>query len=160
MSFQLTGTLSESTFEVPEVDDGVHPAKVIDLCDPYEEPNQFKDGELQTRFWVDWELDLGDGATEQLRQWINIPDAMLQQPAKLNPKSKLHALMIAFRLIDDDGGFEFDLDSWMGKTASLLIQNKQSKAGDERPYIIDVKPPAARKGSKRTGGLRERLEVD
>ena len=157
MTYKIEGTVSDG-FTPPEVPDGAYPATIVDLTDPYEEDDKFHPGELVTRFWVDWELDLA-GGTEQLRQWLNVPAGMLETPARLNSKSNVYAIMNALGTIDGDGGFTFDLDSWMDAKATVLVQNKVGDDGTERPKIINVKPIAKRAPAGKRG-LRQRLTDD
>lgn len=153
---KIEGTVG-SGFTPPVLEDDLYDAEIVDLCEPYEEADTYNPGKDRTRFWLDWQIG---GTDDTLRQWMNIPLGMLGTPATLNPKAGVYSLMDALGLIGADGGFTFDLDTWIGMRARVMVENKPNKDGEIRPYITGVKPPKAARTpvpEKRTPvGLRQR----
>jgi len=128
-----------SGFTPIDVADDLYDAEIIEIGDPRDVPNNFKDGEMQTQFHIQWAL-LGDDLPEDasLRQYVTIPDAYINS-GYLNEKSNLFHLMEALGF-DMKGRYMVDPPSWLGKKARVMVENKANKEGEMRPRITGVKP--------------------
>lgn len=122
-----------------DIPDDLYDAEIIEIGEPKDVPNPFKEGEMQIQFHIQWQL-LGDDLPEDasLRQFVNIPDAYIHS-GFLNEKSNLFKLMGALGF-DMTGRFRVDPPSWVGRRARVMVENKENKEGELRPRISDVKP--------------------
>lgn len=169
----------------PDVVDDLYDARVMDVSEPEERPNTFKQGpndpDVNTQFYVTFELlptpqQVEDGCPEgaTLRYYVNIPERFINE-GYLGEKSKLFSLMSALGF-DLNGPFRFQPMEWIDLRCRVLTEHKNGKGEPtERARITKLQEarkraapptPAPRAaGSRQPVGaaagrapLRERLE--
>ena len=107
--------------ERPHVPDGVYPAVVARVGEPYDKPNS-QSGEMETKFVVEFELtddDLPEGT--MLPVFPKLTTRFLESGA-LHPKAGLYQIMEALGF--DMERFSFNPPEWVGMPCQVIVKNE------------------------------------
>ena len=127
-------------FTIPEVPDGTYKAEIIDVTDK-EFPGY--EGGTQLKYMIDWkllELEDENGKKVQLRQFLTVPDGLINS-GYVHPKSNMYSFLQVMGIDPDADDFEIDPGEWLGKKATVWVKNIASKKDPKRgprPQITDV----------------------
>lgn len=149
-------------FEIPQVEDGVYEAHIIEVEDRVF-PG-YDGGPEQTKYMIDWEFDdliKADGNPVTLRQFLTIPQGLIDS-GYVHPKSKMYSFLRVMGEDPDSDSFEVDPSKWMGQKAKIWVKGKASKKDPKevRPVIDDVRPVAPATSNRTTTTRRANKSED
>lgn len=147
-----------SGFEIPEVEDDIYIAKIVEIKDG---KGTWEDQEYE-QYVVEWALDgltKDDGSSLTLAQFVRIPPGVYN--GDLNPDSNLYKLMAAIGCDMEEP--DISPAKWLNKKARIDVENKEIKsgknAGQIRPRIKEVRPLKKGGGATKNAPASEEREL-
>lgn len=145
-------------FAIPDVPDGTYKAEIVEVTD--REFPGFDGGPTQLKYMVDWrllELEQEDGKPVQLRQFVTVPQGLIDN-GYIHPKAQLFSFLKAVGEDPEADDIEIDPMQWIGRKATIWVKNEATKKrpNEPRPQVKDATPlQAVRTGRPATTAVRK-----